>query len=370
MSNVGPAQFSFGPGISPAQGTVSGSDQDAALAQVGFFANTLLSFSWRDIGLPYTDVKVVLRQDLAIHKFSDLDGADVEPTGRGPIEITAKVPFLNHIAAAPSETWVSGDNFPSQFQKFWAAVIDRSPAYLQHPIFGPVYCVVSHAEVDLKATTRDGVYVDVTWIETFEPSGGVSPNVQGGGQLSAATQAGVDLDTLLPTLPASAFPQLPKQNFSFAQFARNLQGVANQVSLLEYQTVGKLDAVISQVQTTLAAFSGLAKGPFASGQSVLQWPTRDAADRFLSSLNSIRQSLLATGQQTSIYVPKQDTSLVMCAQTIPAPIGDLMNLNPSLLSDIVVPQFTQVRYYANTASSLVNPLARAAAGVTGTGQGF
>ena len=103
----------------------------------------LLPLQWKDVGIPYVDFKVTLRQDLAVHKFSDLDGADVEPTGRSPLEMTAKVPFLNNIARAPSETWSSGDLYPNQFRKFFAACVDRAPGYLQHPEFGPLVSTVA-----------------------------------------------------------------------------------------------------------------------------------------------------------------------------------------------------------------------------------
>jgi prophage DNA circulation protein len=331
----------------------------------------LLPFIWKDVGIPYTDVKVTLRQDLAIHKFSDLDGADVEPTGRSPLEITAKVPFLNNIARAPSETWSSGDLYPNQFRKFFAACIDRVPGYLQHPEFGPIYCVVSHCEIDLKATTRDGVYVDVSWLETFEPNGSVSPSITGAGQISAASQAGVDLDSLLPQLPKSAFPQLPDQTTSFADFARGLQGVADQLSLLQYQTAGKIDSVVAQVQRTLNAFSQATgqQGDGSSPQSLTQqdlrnrvnaaisvqsWPTRDACDRYIASLSTIKQDLLASGRQVSLYIPAADTSLPMIATTLPASISDLMNLNPALLQKLVVPAYTSVRYYAGRVTSLTS----------------
>jgi hypothetical protein len=54
-----------------------------------------------------------------------INTADVEPTGRSPLEITAKVPFLNNIASAPSELWPSGNLYPNQFRLFFAACVDR-----------------------------------------------------------------------------------------------------------------------------------------------------------------------------------------------------------------------------------------------------
>ena len=334
--------------ISAAQQTVTSDDVDAAAASQALFGN-LLPLSWRGVGIPYVDFKVSLRQDLAVHKFSNLDGADVEPTGRSPLEFVARVPFLNHIQPAPSELWSSGNLYPNQFRLFFAACVNRSPAYLQHPEFGRIYCVVSHLDVDWKASTRDGVYVDVTWIETFEPNGSVSPNITGAGQVSAASQAGVDLDTLLPTLPQSSFPLLPPNSTSFSDFfsdfARGLQGVADQTSLLQYQTGGKIDAIMSQVQTTLNAFSQATHNQTDASNSVQSWPTRDACDRYLAALATIKQNLLSTGQKVHLYVPKADTSLPMLALTIPASISDLMNLNPALIFELVVPAYSQVRYY-------------------------
>ena len=354
-----------GGGLTAAQQTVSQTDIDRAATNQALFGE-LLPMVWKDVGIPYVDVKVSMHQDVAVHKFSNLDGADVEPTGRSPLEITAKVPFLNNIASAPSELWPSGNLYPNQFRLFFAACVDRSPGYFQHPEFGPIYCVCTRCEIDWKPSTRDGVYVDCTWIETFEPNGSVSPNVSGAGQVSLASQAGIDLDTLLPTLPASAFPQLPPNTTSFADFARGLQGVSDQISLLQYQTAGRVDAVIAQTQSVLASVSiatgqqGSDYGPngltsrdvanrAAAATSVMTQPTRDACDRYIAALLLIKQNLLASGGQVSLNYTAAETTLPMLALTIPATVSDLMNLNPGLLQSLVVPSGTAVRYYANKA---------------------
>ena len=362
-----PVEYASAP-ESAAQQTLSAKDRANAIASVNLFGG-LLPLEWKGIGIPYVDIKVSMLQDLAIHKFSDLDGADIEPTGRSPLKITAKIPFLNHIASAPIETWSSGDLYPNQFRKFFAACLERSPGYFQHPELGLIYCVCSNVDYDMKATTRDGVYVDVTWLETFEPDGSVSPSISGAGEISAASQAGVDLDTLLPLLPPSAFPQLPPNTTSFADFARGLQGVSDQLSLLQYQTAGRIDSVVAQVQRTLASFSQATgrQGNSSSPQSLTQqdlnnrvnaaisvqsWPTRDACDRYLSSLLTIKQNLLSSGKQVSLYIPANDTSLPMIASVLPASISDLMNLNPGLLQKLVVPAYTSVRYYPGTVPAL------------------
>jgi DNA circularisation protein N-terminus len=341
MSNLGGIN-----GSAAQQAVSTGANAEQALLNQTLFAN-LLPCQWREVGFPYTDFRVNGQQDVVQHKFADLDGADVEATGRAPMVFIAQIPFLNNIQAAPSELWQSGDLFPNQFNKFIAAVNDRTSAYLQHPVFGPVYCKVDKWDFALKAQQpRDGVWVNVTWIETFEPDGGVSPNLTGGGQITAASQAGIDLDALLPTLPASSFPQLPKATPSFSDFARSLQSVSDQVSLLEYQAAGKVDSVIASAQAVQFSISQATSNPFDSSNSVQAWPVRDANDRYIQALIGIRQTLLSSGAKIGLYYPKADTSLPLIAQTLPADIGDLMSLNPSLLSSIVVPALTQVRYYA------------------------
>jgi len=306
----------------------------------------LLGFEWKEVAFPATDFRVQLRQDLAQHKFADLDSADVEPTGRAPLEFTARIPFLNNIASAPSENWPSGDMYPTQFRQFFAACVDRSPGILIHPEFGPIRCVVERCSVDWKSQTRDGVYVDVAWIETFDEDGQVNANINDAGAvMSLAAQAGVDLDTLLPSLPPDAFPQLPKNEPSFADFARGLQSVSDQISLLQYQTAGKVDAILMQTQAVVDSISQATNSPSAASTSVQAWPTRDAADRYMAALNDVRKNLLATGKDVLIFIPRNDTSLPMLAQSIPAPVGDLLNLNPALVAEFVVPALTRVRYY-------------------------
>lgn len=330
--------------IKDAQG-LWGPTQQAAFLKSRLFAN-LLPFAWRGLGFPYANTKLELAQDLVEHRFADLDGADVEATGRAPLRIRARIPFLNNIAAAPSELWTPGDLYPNTWRKMLAAFQDRSSDILQHPELGPITCRPGRFDTDWDSKTRDGVWVDAEWIETFDSTGALSASVTGAGLISIATAAGIDLDTLLPTIPQSAYPGLPKNNPSFADFARQLQGVADQISLLQYSAAGAVDAIVFRVQNIESAFTNA----FNPGPgSVQYWPTLMAADSYLCAVANVKQTLLqASAKSVGLYIPASDTTLAMIAQSIPAPVSDLMNLNPSLLSKLVVPSGTKVRYYLSS----------------------
>lgn len=315
---------------------------------------SLLGLIWKGVPLPYTEMRLSFRQDLAEHKFSNLDGADVEPTGRAPIQFRARIPLLNNIGRAEIETWSPGNLYPAGYLDFFKVAADRTKGTLQHPEHGGVTCVLSEFDVDWKASTRDGVYVDAIWVETLDDAGLLAPGIAGAGQISVLTQAGIDLDALLPKLPPGAFPSLPKFNPSFADFARSLQAIGDQVSLLSAQAAGKVDEIAFRVTNVLDSLSNAANPQ----DSVAAWPTRDACDRYLSALHGIRDSLLATGQAIRIYRPKRPASMAAIAHDIPAPVADLMTLNPQLVSNYLVPALARVRYYGQGDDTLLSAFGR------------
>jgi prophage DNA circulation protein len=310
------------------------------------FAN-LLALQWRGIGVPYAHTRVEFAHDLVEHRFAGLDGADVEDTGRGPLKLTVRIPFLNNIAPAPNETWSSGSLYPGVLRSFFAAMANGETGTLQHPEFGPIACKPAAFAVDWDAKTRDGVWADATFIETLDDTGQLSVNITGAGLVGMATAAGVDLDALLPTIPASQFPSLPTNSPSFGDFARGLQAVADQISLFQYSAAGQLNAIVFRVQNIESAITAAVGG--ASGadaaSAVQYWPTRMAADTYVAALTAVKQNLLSSGKSIGVYVPNQDTSLPLLSQTIPAPVGDLIDLNPDLLFELVVPRSSRVRYY-------------------------
>lgn len=101
-----------------------------ATAKANAVANDVFSkdlgFSWRAISVPLANIRIRLRQDLAEHKFSEKDGAEMEPTGRAPIEFTARIPFLNGAIPGSNEAWDPGTLYPGVLQKFLVAMFTKT----------------------------------------------------------------------------------------------------------------------------------------------------------------------------------------------------------------------------------------------------
>ena len=122
---------------------------------------SLLEFRWRDVSFPTTEFTTELRQDLAIHKLVDRDGAFVEGTGRAPLQITARVACLNGLDAGPNEHW-QRPLYPYTWRKLFEACADKSTGTLQHPELGPI-------------TTTAAMYAPTDW-KTINPKFTTPPN--------------------------------------------------------------------------------------------------------------------------------------------------------------------------------------------------
>ena len=128
-------------------------------------------FRYDQLGFPCVQTSLEIRQDLTVHKFADRDGAHVEACGRHPVEISARIPFFNGLIPGPQETWNGNDLYPNTWRLFLLKALDRSSKVLNHPELGPLTVKLQTCKTDWNSNTRNGVWVDVKWIESEIASG-------------------------------------------------------------------------------------------------------------------------------------------------------------------------------------------------------
>ena len=154
-------------------GTASGQAAYQAAAQANqqgspdyndLFAQ-LLEFQWRGIRFPITETVLELRQDLAIHKLVDRDGASIEGTGRAPLQINVRVPFLNGLTRGRAELWES-PLYPTAWRQVFAACADKSNGVVTHPELGDITCKCEVMSTRWSGDVRSGVFVNMTFLET------------------------------------------------------------------------------------------------------------------------------------------------------------------------------------------------------------
>lgn len=293
----------------------------------------LLEFKWRDVSLPTTTFELSLKQTLAEHKYPDKDGANIEATGREPLEISARIPFRNGAVPAKSESW--GILYPDQWRKFLAAAADKSDGVLQHPELGAIICKLVSFKTVWAADVRDGVDVDCVWMETISTD--TAAEFLAPTPITTATLGATDLDANIGDA-GPLLPQTPAFKPSFADTMRSIQAIGDTVSGIKYSIAGQVNSLQFRAQLVEQSVN-------RAGQPVTLWPLRQNAIRVQDGLSNLRQTLLQSKRKVGLYPVKVDQTLASVAQAAGAAIEDVINLNPSLLRNPIVLAGTYVRFY-------------------------
>src|SRR5450631_3336877 len=234
----------FNPG---ATGSAAGASAFQQAAAAGPFAAStddlfaaLIQMSWKGIAFPYIETDLELRQDLAIHKFVDRDGAHIEGTGRAPIQFTARIPFINGLQTGKNENWPR-TLYPTVWKQFFAACADKSTGLLIHPELGEFTCKPESIHTRWAADARGGVYVNATWLETDDGINELDRNLAAVSPTSNVQQAAAALDQQILTLNPNIVPKPYTPPITFQDMVRSVRAVFDQGTLLQKQYAGRLD---------------------------------------------------------------------------------------------------------------------------------
>lgn len=330
-----------------------------ASTDINALFGALLDFNWKGVSFPALEFSVVLRQDLAIQKFVDRDGAYIEGTGRAPLEITAMIPFYNGLAKGPNEQWTS-PLYPDAWRAFFSASTDKASGTLQHPELGPLTCKLANARTVWRGERRSGVIVEAVWLETDDTNIELTARLADKSPLASLTSWAADLDSSEGTPAVPSVPQLPTFPATFSSFMAGIRGAVDSVTMFQRSFAGKIDSItmqanalstsIQNMQSSNAAIANSAQNltnTFKSTPNVsLYWPTLRACEGVKEAARNVNATLNTTNRKpVSVYITKRDGTLATLASTIPANLGDLMTLNRQLVALPVVPSNTSVRYY-------------------------
>lgn len=295
----------------------------------------LLPFKWRDDGYPCSRIRLSLAHDLVEHKYWGVDGARVEATGVAPVRISADIPFNNNVFPAKSETWRAGELYPTALRKFIVDFAKKTAGLLQHPEFGRIACKPERLEFEMTPDRRDGPMLQASWVETLDDD-----------VITEIVTRPINLELEAASLDASMadikklVPGMPEYEEDFEDFARSIQAIGDQVTLLSQREAGKIDRIryrADQVQASIER-----------AKSALTWPATQKVERIKAATNNIRQTLLqARGRDLQIYTVPAETTLAGVMTALPAStkLAELIKLNPDLVAEPVVPVGTRVRHY-------------------------
>jgi len=303
----------------------------------------LPGLAWRDVDIPYAELGTEVRQDLVIHKFADRNGAHVEGQGRHPLQFTARIPFLNGIAAGANEHW-QRPLYPFTRDNLLRAVLEPGSGTLQHPELGPLTCKCEFMRWRLDAHVRSGVWCEVAWVESDDTQQELAQNLAAPSPLAGMQAAASDLDALTAEFDPRLTPHLPTFDASFEDYVFAVRGVIDQFTILKKQTSGRIDNLIAQANALEFSLNS------AANDNVLNWPAIAACERLKAACYDQKAVQLSRARPIGFFTTQKDATLAEVALAAGAPITDIMMLNPAYLSNPILPRDSVVRFYLPAAA--------------------
>lgn len=303
----------------------------------------LIAVKWRGVTFPVAQFTASLEQDLVEHKFVDVDGAHMEATGRAPLIFNARALFRNSVVPGKAEHW--GERlYPNGWRAFYAAAADRSVGTLMHPELGPIRCRLRSANTVWTGEIRDGVDVDIVWIETTEDPNDLAKRINAPSPITTAIGGALDLDALVSNdarMIALGLTGPKGEPPTFGDMLNGLQAIVDTSVATQRRTMGMLDAAVYRARSLSDSVTRAAKPT--------QWPFKRASGKIESAANDARAGRLETKHYVAIYRTPRAMTLASVAAAVHREIGELVRLNPGLVSRPEVPAETSVRYYNDAA---------------------
>jgi len=299
-------------------------------------------FRYDQLGFPCVQTSLEIRQDLTVHKFADRDGAHVEACGRHPVEISARIPFFNGLIPGPQETWNGNDLYPNTWRLFLLKALDRSSKVLNHPELGPLTVKLQTCKTDWNSNTRNGVWVDVKWIESDDTATELETDIASQGANSAALQAASDLDANQADPETYQIYGIPQPATSFTALVQQAQSAITAGQFISQQTQGAINNMINQAVQLEMMVLAATTSPYPAA---LLWPLTQSAEQLRDAAYVMQQQLLQSQPAVSLFTTTFDATVARVCNQLGMTVDDFSALNPSLIYLPFIPQGTVVQYY-------------------------
>jgi hypothetical protein len=205
----------------------------------------LLEFVFDDTAFPGLSFKEAGSHDLAMHKYPNLDVYRLENTGRNSSVFTIRGIFTNNIYPSANETWVSGNLFPNTFNHVLTSLYDTTKPIktMVHPYLGSKSVMVQNWTYDfIGKGPRDGVFMDITFIETLAATA-LSSTISPPNPSANLSNSASILDTLIG---GSGVPFQPP-GMSLSNFFGQLAATVRNIMAIPSSVIGSLEAPIFQI---------------------------------------------------------------------------------------------------------------------------
>lgn len=298
----------------------------------------LLQASWRGVAFPTADLSITFEHGQAEHEVFGKDVSNIEATGRRSRIFSISIPFYNNVVPGQNERDIGASIFPNVFNQFHKAFLDKTSGELIHPRVGQVNVKPRSYHEKIDAQRRDGLVVDVTWIESDDSADGTAPTVDQPAPVTGVVVFAEDLDNLVGNMNPKPEPEPGDPPFtSFSDMASKIRSVFDRVTLTSKMLGGLIDNMRSEVDRLRESIERL--------NDTSLWPVVDAIENLQSSLFDLKLQGQQTSRKLAIYTTKYPTTLGQISGIVHADLTAMINLNPLLLDEPTIPVGTQVFYY-------------------------
>lgn len=311
--------------------------------------NILLPFKWAGIDAPLLSLETTYSRDVVQHKFVKVGGAELEDTGRNPLQISASIVFVNTITPGSNEGWIQGTLYPDVYNQFIQSLINTKNGGdtkdLNHPQLGTVPCKVINISTQISGGYRGGAIITAQFLEDgldTELDNGISDVISKISSNTIILQQ--SLAKLLPNPTA----------LELVAVAGGLTGLLNTIkAIIDQGALIGMDALASITQISYRCNKIIESVNLANNMlyaKVVNFAYLVRGDSLLLA-ETFKKSLPVTlNQATAIYINKTTTTLSGLAQLLGNSTKNLMNLNPALLATPLIPPEVKVIYYTGDIS--------------------
>lgn len=270
---------------------------------------TLLPLTWRGLEVPCQHNEVDVKQRTVEHRQYGVQASHVENTGRDSARFSFKCLFRAGIKGYTTL-------YPQRFRDFFNACLDGSAGKLVHPEFGELDARVDTFKTSYDPNRRDGVDLDVVWIETNEDDFVLEQSYL----MADAINNASFLDNASPA--ADIPPYDDGSGMSLSETLKSIQGALLLAQLDVAACMAQISNAINAVNDMIDFASGLTN-PAAS-------PIVQAAKMVEAALERLLQTLPGTRSVRTVsqrIAPKNDT-VSGAAASYGMSMEDWFSLNP------------------------------------------
>ena len=305
----------------------------------------MLPFSWSGIEAPLLSFSTDYGRDIAIHKFVNVGGAQIEDTGRNPLIMTAEIPFINTITPGGNEGWEQGTLYPNIYDQFLQSLLSASNSgetrVLNHPELGNINCKVTTFKTTLNPGYRGGAIISAQWIEDGLDIDGSNTFIDNLNNASSnVTKLNQFLDDLSPDPTAL---QLKPVALGFFGLLNKIKSLVDQTALIYMQVIGLLEQASYQCTSIIRSIDRANNMIYAKLLNV----TYSLRADFIFTAEKLQKELpVSASRSIEIYQTTSVTTLAALSVIVSNTVSELMELNPILLATPFVRSNTKVKYYS------------------------